>query len=87
MVCIFNPFVMKLEVILDKTAAENSVVQSAVGALRKEGKQTYWVGALSSGNFSALAISDTDQNTICTQLEEQRMVPVFLGKHNKLVIT
>ena len=63
---------------MDQTSAENSVVQSAMAALVKEGKQTYWVGALSSGSFTE-KITEEDEDAICNQLEEQHMVPVFLG--------
>jgi trehalose-6-phosphate synthase len=69
---------MIAEVVLDRTAAENSVVQSAMGALVKEGKQTFWVGSLSTGSFTA-QITESDEDDICTQLEPQHMVPVFLG--------
>jgi hypothetical protein len=68
-----------LEVVLDKTAAENSVVQSAMAALVNEGKNTHWIGALSTGSSNA-QITESDEESICNQLEEQHMVPVFLGK-------
>jgi len=65
------------ELVLDRTSVENSVVQSAMGALVRGGKQTYRVGALLSGSYNA-QLTESDETEISSQLEEQHMVPVFL---------